>query len=365
MKRVVIVSAVRTPIGKFQGKLSAVSATKLGAIVIAEAVRRAGLEKEAVEEVIMGNVLPAGLGQNPARQAMLQAGLPVDVGAYTINKVCGSGLMAVMIGCSRIVSGESEIVVAGGMENMTLAPEDHRNRDGLWDVINNFHMGYSAELVAEKYKITREDADWFAVKSYQKALRAINKGWFKEEIVPVNDFRADEVPRKTSYEVLSKLKPVFKDNGQVTAGNASKISDGAAAVLLMSEKKAEKLGLEPLARIVAQGTAGMDLRYLLAAPILSIPKTLKKAGLEEKDIDLHEINEAFSTSTVAVIKELWLDESKVNVNGGSVALGHPIGASGARVLVTLLYAMRQRNAKRGMASLCLGGGEAVSLIIER
>lgn len=381
MKRVVIVSAARTPIGNFQGTLKDIPATKLGSIVIQEVLKRAEFGKY-IDEVIMGNALPAGLGQNPARQAMLQAGLPVETAAFTVNKVCGSGLLAVMLGVRSIVSGEAEIVVAGGMENMSQAPYylfkartgyrmghgkliDGMIYDGLWDIINDFHMGYSAELVAEKYKITREEADNFAFGSYEKALASAACGRFREEIVPVDSFCLDEVPRETSFEALAKLKPVFKETGQVTAGNSSKISDGAAAVVLMSEKKAKKLGLDPLARVVAQGVAGIDLRYLLAAPILSIPKTLKKAKLQEKDIELHEINEAFSTSTVAVIKELGLDESKVNVNGGSVALGHPIGASGARVLVTLLHAMKNRNIKRGMASLCLGGGEAVSLIVER
>lgn len=382
MKRVVIVSAARTAIGNFNGALREIPATKLGAIVIAEVVRRANLEKEEIDEIIMGNVLPCGLGQNPARQAMLQAGLPVETAALTINKVCGSGLMAAMLGARSIIAGEAEIVVAGGMENMNLTPYylekarygyrmgngkliDGMVQDGLWDIVNDFHMGYSAELVAEKYNITREDADRFALNSYQKALRAMAEGRFKEEIVRVGDFDTDEIPRKTSLEALAKLKPAFKETGQVTAGNASKISDGAAAVLLMSEKKAEKLGIEPMAKILAQGTAGIELKYVLTAPILSIPKTLKKAKLQEKDIDLHEINEAFSTSTVAVIRTIGIDESKVNINGGAVALGHPIGASGARVLVTLLYAMKDRNAKRGMATLCLGGGEAVSLIVER
>lgn len=382
MKKVVIVSAVRTAIGNFQGSLGAIPATELGALVISEAVKRARLDKKEINEVIMGNVLPAGLGQNPARQAMLKTELPVETGALTINKVCGSGLMAVMLAQSRIVSGEADIIVAGGMENMSLAPYyllkarngyrlgdgklvDGMVYDGLWDAMNNFHMGYSAELVAEKYHITRKKADKFALNSYQKALEAAAQGKFKKEIITVGDFDKDEVPRKTSMEVLAKLKPVFEKTGQVTAGNASKISDGAAAIVLMSEEKARKFGIEPLARIVAQGTAGIDPKYLLVAPILSVPKTLKKAKLREKDIDLHEINEAFSVSTVAVIKELGIDESKVNIRGGAIALGHPIGASGVRVLVTLLYAMRDHNAKRGMASVCLGGGEAVSLIVER
>jgi acetyl-CoA C-acetyltransferase len=393
MKRVVIVSAARTPIGKFEGTLKEIPATKLGAIVIAEVFKRAGLDKDMVDEVIMGNVLPAGLGQNPARQAMLQAGLPIETAALTINKVCGSGLMAVMLAHSRIVSGEAEIIIAGGMENMDLVPHylpdlrgGHRMGhaqapdgmivDGLWDIINDFHMGYAAELLAKEYGITRAEADEFAFASYQKALAAIAAGKFDEEIVPVEIpqrkgdsiiFAVDETPQPTSLETLAKMRAAFtkEKDGQVTAGNASKISDGAAAVLIMSEDKAKELGLEPMALIVAQATAGIELKMILAAPIFSIPKALKKAGLKLDDVDLHEINEAFSTSSVAVIKTLGINPAKVNVNGGAVALGHPIGASGARILVTLLYAMKQRNAKRGMASLCLGGGEAVSLIVER
>lgn len=382
MRKVVIVSAVRTAIGNFQGKLSAIPATELGALVISEAVKRAKLDKKEINEVIMGNVLPAGLGQNPARQAMLKADLPVETGAVTINKVCGSGLMAVMMAQSRIVSGEADIIVAGGMENMSLAPYyllkgrtgyrlgdgklvDGMIYDGLWDAMNDFNMGYSAELVAEKYKIIREEMDKFALNSYQKALEAAVQGKFKEEIISVGDFDKDEVPRETSMESLAGLKPVFKKTGRVTAGNASKISDGAAAVVLMSEEKARELGIEPLARIVAQDTTGIDSKYLLIAPVLSIPKILKKAGLKKEDIDLYEINEAFACSTVAVIKELGLDESKVNIRGGAIALGHPIGASGARILVTLLSAMKDRGAKRGMASVCLGGGEAVSLTVEK
>lgn len=397
MRKVVIVSAVRTAIGSFQGKLSKIPTTQLGAIVIAEAVERAkltgraGCEKrinEGINEVIMGNVLPAGLGQNPARQAMLQAGLSVSVGAETINKVCGSGLMAVMLGARSIVSGDADIIVAGGMENMSLAPYyllkartgyrlgdeklvDGMIYDGLRDAQTSCHMGDLAELVAEKYNITREDADIFTYNSYQRALITAAEGMFKEEIVPVNlgrdkiHFDKDEIPRKTSLVDLAELKPVFKENGQVTAGNASKISDGAAAFLLMSEKKAKKLRIKPMARIVAQDTTGIEPKDLLMAPVLGIQKILKKAGLKKEDIDLYEINEAFACSTVAVIKELGLDETKVNIRGGAVALGHPIGASGARVLVTLLYAMKERNAKRGLVSVCLGGGEAVSLIIER
>jgi acetyl-CoA C-acetyltransferase len=374
IKKVVIVSAVRTPIGKFQGKLSQIPATKLGAIVINEAIKRTKLTEEVifreVNEVIMGNVLPLGLGQNPARQAMLLAGLSVKTAAFTVNKVCGSGLMAVMLGIRSIMSGEAEIVVAGGMENMSIASRtgtDHMNHDGLWDISNNCHMGLLAELMAEEYHISRNEADKFALNSYQKALRAIADGKFKEEIIPIRDSNTDtdEVPRETTMEDLFRLQSAFKDWGQVTAGNASKISDGAAAVVLMSEEKSRELGINPMAKIVAQGTLGVYPKYALIAPIFCIPKTLKKAGLEEKDIDLHEINEAFSTTTVAVTKKLGIDQKKVNVRGGAVALGHPIGASGARVLVTLLYTMKDRDAKTGMVSLCIGGGEAVSLIVER
>ncbi len=397
MKKVVIVAAARTAIGNFLGTLKEIPATTLGAIVIKEVLKRAGLnkglEKNLVDEIIMGSVLPAGLGQNPARQAMLQAGLPVETAALTINKVCGSGLMAVMLAYQSIVSGEAETVVAGGMENMSLAPyylpkfrsglrmghaqlPDGMLIDGLWDIINDFHMGYAAELLAKKYGVTRAEADEFAFASYQKALATIAAGKFEEEIVPVEIlqrkgdpiiFAKDETPQLTSLETLAKLRPVFtkEKDGQVTAGNASKISDGAAAVLVMSEEKARELRMEPMARIVAQATAGIELKMILAAPIFSIPKALKKAGLKLEDIDLHEINEAFSTSSVAVVKTLEIDPAKVNINGGAVALGHPIGASGARILVTLLHAMKQRNAALGMASLCLGGGEAVSLIVER
>ncbi|MBW2082612.1 MAG: acetyl-CoA C-acetyltransferase [Deltaproteobacteria bacterium] len=392
MRDVVIVSACRTPIGDFAGSLSTVSATDLGALVINEAIARAGITNDDVDEVIMGCVLPHGLGQNPARQAMVRAGLPWDVGAITVNKVCGSGLKAVMLGAQAIKCGDADVVVAGGQENMNLCPYmlekartgyrmnngvviDGMVHDGLWDHVNDFHMGMSAELVADKYGVTREDMDEFALNSYQKAWRAIDEGKFKAEIVPVEVpqrkgdpkiFDTDEVPLRqprTSAEALARLRPAFKKDGRVTAGNASKISDGASAVVLMAREKAETLGCKPLVRVGAQGSAGIDMKYVLVAPIYSIPRVLAKDGLKVEDIDLHEINEAFSSSSVAINRELGIDPEKVNVNGGAVALGHPIGASGARVLTTLIYAMKEKGAEVGQATLCLGGGEAVTLVV--
>lgn len=390
MREAVITSAVRTPIGNFLGALSSVSATELGAMVIAEAVRRSGIQKTDVDEVIMGNVLPFGLGQNPARQAMIKAGLPMGVGALTVNKVCGSGLKAVMLAAQAIMVGDAEVIVAGGMESMSRTPyylENARSgyrlwdgklvdgmvHDGLWDLVNDYHMGFTAEIQSRKFNITREEQDQFAFESNLRALQAIRNGRFKEEIIPVplpskkgapSLFETDEGPREPDLQNMARLKPVFKDDGVVTAANSSKISDGASALVLMSSGKAQTLGVKPLARVGAQGAAGVELEDVLVAPIQSIPKVLKKAGLSIGDIDLFEINEAFAVTTVAVIKSLGIDRGKVNVRGGAVALGHPIGASGARVLTTLLYAMIERGAKRGMASLCLGGGEAVSLIIE-
>jgi len=391
MREVVIVSAARTAIGGFQGMLSTTPATSLGGYAIVEAIRRADISPDDVEEVIMGNVLPCGLGQNPARQALLKGGLGYDVEAFTVNKVCGSGLKAVMLAAQAIMVGDADIIVAGGMESMNMAPYflekartgyrmgdakliDGMVHDGLWCHTNDFHMGMSAELCSEKYGVTREDQDAFALASYTKALAAQQAGDFDEEIFPVEIpqrksdplwFAKDEVVRPTSLEALTKLRPAFKPDGTVTAGNASKISDGAAAVVVMSRQKADDLGVEPLARVGAQCSVAIDPKYVLIAPIYGIPKLLKKAGLSVEDIDLFEINEAFSASSVAINKTLNLDPSKVNIRGGSVALGHPIGASGARVLVTLLYGMKARNATRGMASLCLGGGEAVCLLVER
>ncbi|RLB55804.1 MAG: acetyl-CoA C-acyltransferase [Deltaproteobacteria bacterium] len=392
MKQPVIVSACRTAIGNFNGTLRSVPATRLGALVISEVIRRAGLQPEAVDEVIMGCVLPHGMGQNPARQACLQGGLPLDLECLTINKVCGSGLKAVMLAAQAVACGDAELVVAGGMENMNRCPYllpkarqgyrmgsaelvDGMVHDGLWDVNNDFHMGYTAELIADKFGIGREEMDAFALSSYRKALAAQQQGRFDDEIVTVTvdrgrklpplEFNRDEVPRETTLEALAQLRPAFKPDGRVTAGNSSKISDGAAAVLVTSEERARELGLAVIARIGAQGAAAQDPKDVLVTPILSIPKVLKKAGLDIADIDLHEVNEAFAVSTVAVMKELGIPEQRLNVHGGAVALGHPIGASGARVLVTLLYALQQQDLKRGMASLCLGGGGAVSLIVER
>jgi acetyl-CoA C-acetyltransferase len=390
MREVVITSAVRTAIGNFLGALSPFSATELGGKVIEDAVRRSKIQKQDVDEVIMGNVLPFALGQNPARQAMIKAGLPMSGGAITVNKVCGSGLKAVMLAAQAIMAGDAEVIVAGGMENMSRTPyylENARTgyrlwdgklvdgmvHDGLWDVVNDYHMGYTAEIQSIKFNISREEQDQFAHESNLKAMKAIREGKFKEEILPISIpskkgepavFDTDEGPRDTDLKSMAKLKSVFKETGVVTAANSSKISDGASALVVMSKQKAQALGVRPMATVGAQAAAGVELEDVLVAPIQSIPKCLKKAGLTIKDIDLFEINEAFSATTVAIFKALGIDRHKVNVHGGAVAIGHPIGASGARVLTTLLYAMRDRGAKRGMASLCLGGAEAVSLIVE-
>ena len=391
MREAVIVSAVRTPLGAFNGILANMGATKLGAIVIEEAVKRAGIKKSDVNEVIMGIVLPCGYGQNPGKQAAVQAGMPWEVEAISLNKVCGSGLKAVMLAAQAIQCGDADVIVAGGMECMSMAPyylekgrfgyrmgdgaiRDHMVHDGLWDVVNDFHMGMSNELCSEKYGISRKDQDRFAAGTYKKALSAIKEGRFKDEIVPVEIkdrkgnviiFDTDECPKETPYEVLEKMSPAFKKDGVGTAGNASVISDGAAAVVVMARDKAEAMGLNIMATIGAQASAGLDMKYVLVAPILAIPKVLKKEGITLDDVDLFEINEAFSGSSCAIAKVLKLDESKVNVNGGSVALGHPIGASGCRLLVTLLYEMEKRDVKKGLVSLCLGGGEAVALIVNR
>ncbi|MBC8198957.1 MAG: acetyl-CoA C-acetyltransferase [Desulfobacterales bacterium] len=391
MKEAVIVSAVRTPLGNFNGSLSGIGATKLGAIVIEEAVNRAGIKKDEVNEVIMGLVLPCGYGQNPARQAAVQAGMPWEVECFTVNKVCGSALKSVMLASQAIQTGDADVVVAGGMENMTMAPyylekarsgyrmgpgilQDHMVHDGLWDIVNDFHMGISNELCSEKYNVSREDQDRYAVESYQRAIAAINSGRFKDEIVPVEIpqrkgdpviFSQDECPRETSYELLSKMRGAFKKDGVGTAGNASIISDGAAAVVVMSKDRAKELGCEIIATIGAQASFGLDMKYVLVAPIWGIPKCLKKEGIDKNYVDLYEINEAFSGSTVAILRELDLDPEIVNVNGGSVALGHPIGASGCRVLVTLLYEMIKQDKNTGLAALCLGGGEAVAMIVKR
>ena len=391
MREVVIVSAARTAIGAFQGALSGIPATDLGAYAIVEAMRRAGISSDDVDEVIMGNVLPCGLGQNPARQALIKGGLSYDVEALTVNKVCGSGLKAVMMAAQAIMVKDADVVVAGGMENMNQAPYflqkartgyrmghdallDSTIYDGLWCHVNDFHMGMSAELCADKYNVTREDQDKFALNSYNKALKAQAEKGFDKEIFPVEIpqrkgppvlFDTDEVVRETSMEALAKLPPAFKKGGTVTAGNASKISDGAAAVVVMAREKADAMGLQPMVRVGTQCSVAIDPKYVLVAPIDGIPKVLDKAGLTVDDIDIFEINEAFSSSSVAIIKTLGLDPGRVNLRGGAVALGHPIGASGARVLVTLIHLMEDKGAKRGLASLCLGGGEAVCLIVER
>jgi acetyl-CoA C-acetyltransferase len=391
MKKAVIVSSVRTPFGSFGGSLSQVGATDLGALVIKEAVIRAGIDKKLVNECIMGMVLPCGYGQNPAKQAAIKAELPQEVEAITVNKVCGSALKAVMLAAQAIQCGDAEVIVAGGMESMSTAPyylekarwghrmgpgkiEDHMVHDGLWDVVNDFHMGMSNELICEKWQVTREEQDRFAEESYKRALRAVREGIFKDEIVPVplprkkgetKFFDTDECPQETSYESLQKMRPAFKKDGVGTAGNASVISDGAAAVVVMSREKASELGCTILAKIGAQASAGIDLKYVLMAPILAIPKVLKKEGISLADIDLFEINEAFSGTSVAINRVLELDSAIVNVNGGAVAMGHPIGASGARLLVSILHEMGRRDAKRGLVSLCLGGGEAVAMVVNR
>lgn len=391
MREVVIVSAVRTAIGKFGGSLTPLSAPQMGAIVIKEALQRAGVKPEMVDEVIMGNVLQAGLGQNPARQAAIFAGMPVEVPAFTVNKVCGSGLKCVELGAQSILAGDNDIVVAGGMESMSNAPFtipgksrwglkmgdqkmiDVMIRDGLWDAFNDYHMGITSENVAEKFGVTREDQDEVAARSQARAIEAIKSGAFKEEIVPVTIktkkgekvFDTDEFPREgTTMEVLAKLRPAFKKGGTVTAGNASGLNDGAAALVLMTADKAKKLGLKPMAKIVSYASAGVDPAIMGIGPIPASRKALAKAGLEVKDMDLVEANEAFAAQTVEVGRELQLDWDKTNVNGGAIALGHPIGASGARILVTLLYALKHRNKKLGLATLCIGGGMGTATVVE-
>ncbi|MGM0395178.1 MAG: acetyl-CoA C-acetyltransferase [Thermodesulfobacteriota bacterium] len=391
MENAVIVSAVRTPLGSFGGTLSTIGATDLGGMVIKEAITRAGIESSRVNECIMGMVLPCGYGQNPAKQAAVKARLPWEVESITVNKVCGSSLKAVMLAAQAIQCNDADVVVAGGMETMSMAPyymdkarwghrmgpgriEDHMIHDGLWDIVNDFHMGMSNELCSERWEVSREDQDRYAAESYRRANEAVASGRFKEEILPVSVpqrkgdprvFDTDECPQKTSFDLLSKMKPAFKKDGVGTAGNASIISDGASAVVVMSEKKAKELGCPILAQIGAQASYGIDMKYVLMAPIYAIPKVLKKEGITIGDIDLFEINEAFSGTSTAINKVLELDSAKVNVNGGAVALGHPIGASGARVLTTLLYEMEKRDVHQGLASLCLGGGEAVALVVRR
>lgn len=392
MREVVIASAVRTAIGSFGGSLKDMPAVDLGALVIKEALNRAGVKPEMVDEVVLGNVLQAGLGQNPARQAVVKAGLPVEVPAMTINKVCGSGLRAVALACQMIIAEDADIVVAGGMENMSRAPYvlndarwgqrmgngtmvDSMINDGLWDAFNNYHMGITAENIAEKWQLTREMQDEFALQSQLKAEKAIKEGKFKAEIVPVSIpqrkgepkvFDTDEFPRAGStIEGISKLKSSFKKEGTVTAANASGINDGAAALVIMSGEKAKELGIKPLARIVSYAQGGLDPAIMGYGPFVATKKALEKAKLTVEDLDLIEANEAFAAQSLAVTKDLKFDMAKVNVNGGAIALGHPIGASGARILVTLLHEMQSRDAKRGLATLCIGGGMGTALIVER
>jgi acetyl-CoA C-acetyltransferase len=393
----VILSAVRTPIGKFQGSLASLSAPELGGRIVAEAIRRAGLDAKQIDEAILGNVVQAGLGQNPARQAALKGGCAPRVAAMTINKVCGSGLKAVALAAQAVTLGESEIVVAGGMESMSNCPYllpqartgyrlgdgkivDSMINDGLWDAYEDFHMGVTGELVAEKYRITREEQDRFAFESHQKAVRARKSCFFESQILPIEIpqkkgdplvIKYDESPREdTSIEALAKLKPAFKKDGTVTAGNAPGTNDGAAAVIVTGERNAQRLNkkppFQPMARIVAQAVSGVEPKWVMMAPVDAVEKLLAKTGWDrDKDVDLVELNEAFAVAAIAVTRQLKLNPEKVNVNGGAVALGHPIGASGARILVTLLYELQRRNLKRGIAALCLGGGNAVALAVER
>jgi len=409
MKDIIIAGAVRTPVGSFNGALSNIPATGLGSIVIGEAIKRAGANPADVDEVIMGNVLSAGLGQAPARQASIGAGLPYGVNCLTVNKVCGSGLKAVMLAAQAISLGDADIIIAGGMENMSRSPYllekarfgyrmgdgeviDSMIKDGLtspfiplWGQISNLspekgdrgrclHMGSCAEIVAEKYNISREEQDSYTLQSYQRAIDAQAKGYFTEEIIPITipagrdkfaSVTQDEEPARHDISRLKELQPVFKEGGRITAGNSSKISDGAAASVVMSGIKAKEFGIKPMVRIIAYASQGVEPEMFSIAPVGAINKALDKAGLKIKDIDLFEINEAFAVSMLAVIKELSLDESKLNIYGGAIAIGHPIGASGARILTTLLYAMQRRNVKRGVAAICIGGGEAVAVLVER
>ncbi|MBS3975116.1 MAG: acetyl-CoA C-acetyltransferase [Syntrophomonadaceae bacterium] len=392
MQEVVIVGAVRTPIGNIGGALKDLSAIELGAITVKEAMRRVNLDPGEVSEVIFGNVLQAGLGQNPARQIAIKAGIPDSTPSFTINKVCGSGLKTVSLGVQAILAGDADIVIAGGCENMSMAPYllnearwgmrmgdgkiiDSMIKDGLWCAFGNVHMGITAENIAEKYNITREEQDEFAALSQQKAVAAIEQGRFKEEIVPVSipqkkgevkAFDTDEFPKPgTTVESLQKLRPAFKQGGTVTAGNASGINDGAACIVLMSAETANQKGLQPLARIKSYASAGVDPSVMGTGPVPATRRALAKAGLTVADLDLIEANEAFAVQAISVAKELKLPAEIVNVNGGAIALGHPIGASGARVLTTLLYELKRREAKYGLATLCIGGGQGVAMIVER
>ncbi|NLK43740.1 MAG: acetyl-CoA C-acetyltransferase [Tissierellia bacterium] len=392
MREVVIASAVRTAIGSFGGMFKDVSAVQLGTVVAKEALKRANVKPEMVDEVIFGNVLQAGLGQNVARQVSVHAGIPIEVPSYTVNKVCGSGLKSVALAAQAILAGEADIVLAGGTENMSQAPyllksarwgqrmgndqiEDYMVQDGLWDVFNNYHMGITAENIVEKYGLTREEQDQLALESQNKAEEAVKSGRFKDEIVAVEIRQrkgdpiiadTDEYPRfGATIEGLAKLRPAFKKDGTVTAGNASGINDGAAALVVMSKEKAEELGITPLATIVTYASAGVDPSIMGTGPIPATKKALAKANLTVEDLDLIEANEAFAAQALSVIKDLNFDTSKVNVNGGAIALGHPIGASGARILVTLLHEMAKRDAKKGLATLCIGGGQGIAMIVKR
>ena len=392
MTEPVIISAVRTPVGKFQGSLKSLSATRLGALVVRSAVERAGLEPDQIDEAIMGNVVSAGLGQNPARQAALGGGLPPEVAAMTINKVCGSGLKAVGLAAQAIQTENSDIVVAGGMESMSNCPYllpkarsgyrlghgkvlDSMIQDGLWDAFEDFHMGNTGEVVSEKYRVPRQRQDEYALGSHQKAMAAIEAGRFRDEILAVEiaqrkgdpvRFDTDESPRaNASMEALRALKPAFKKDGTVTAGNAPGVNDGAAALVVTSSERASQLGVSPLARIVGQATSGVEPALVMMAPVKAVRKLVDKIGWNLADVDLVELNEAFAVQAVAVTEQLELDPARVNVNGGAVAIGHPIGASGARILVTLLYEMVRRDVHRGIATLCLGGGNAVAMAVER
>jgi len=392
MNDVVIVSAVRTPVGKFQGAFNELSAVELGAVAVREAARRAGISASSVDECVMGCVLPAGLGQNPARQAALRGGLSDTVSALTVNMVCGSGLRTVALAAQNVMMGDAEVVVAGGMESMTNAPYllpgarrglrmgdssvvDSMIRDGLWCACEDWHMGMTGEMVAEKHNITREQQDAYALESHRKASAAWREGRFDAEVVPVEVpgkkgavtivKRDESVREDASIEALAALKPAFKKDGTVTAGNAPGVNDAAAAVVVMSAAKAKELGLKPMVTIKAQATSGVAPKWVMLAPVTGVQKVLQRAGWERDEVDLFELNEAFSVQALGVMKELGLDASRVNVNGGAVAIGHPIGASGARVLVTLIHEMIRRDAKKGVAALCLGGGNSVALAVER
>lgn len=392
MREAVIVGAARTPIGSFGGSLASVPAVDLGVVAAKEAIKRAGIKPEIIDEVLLGNVLSAGLGQNVARQVGVKAGLPETVPATTLNKVCGSGLRTVTMAAQLIMLGDADVILAGGLESMSNVPYllpqarwghkmgngkvvDYMVQDGLWDVFNDYHMGITAENIVEQWNLTREEQDKFALESQHKAERAIKEGRFKEEIVPVEVPQrkgdpiivdTDEYPKfGTTIEKLGKLKPAFKKDGTVTAGNASGINDGAAMLIVMSKEKAVELGLKPLVKIKSYGSAGLDPKIMGYGPVPATKKALERAGMNAEDLDLIEVNEAFAAQSLAVVKDLALDSEKVNVNGGAISLGHPIGASGARILVTLIYEMLKRDAKTGLATLCIGGGQGTSVIVEK